>query len=44
MFEPTVGSPAALTWTQDDTALTIVLPTEKPCEHAWALKLGMPER
>jgi alpha-L-fucosidase len=39
-----LGSPAELTWTQDDTALTISLPPGKPCDHAWAFKLDMPER
>ena len=36
-----LGSDAKLSWTQDDDALIIMLPAEKPCQHAWAFKLDM---
>jgi len=34
-----LGSAAPLQWRQEADALTVRLPAEKPCEHAWVLKL-----
>jgi alpha-L-fucosidase len=34
-----LGSSAKLTWTRDDTGLTIALPDAKPCDYAYAFKI-----
>lgn len=34
-----LGSPAVLKWSCDTNGLHIRLPDQKPCEHAWALKV-----
>ena len=34
-----LGHPARLTFTQDATGLTVKLPSEKPCDFAYALKI-----
>ena len=34
-----LGSKEKLTWTQDGQGLTVVMPKEKPCEYAVALKI-----
>ena len=34
-----LGSDAQLQWAQDAEALTVELPAEKPCEHAFVLKI-----
>ncbi len=34
-----LGSHAKLTWTRDDTGLTITLPDTKPCDYAYAFKI-----
>jgi alpha-L-fucosidase len=39
-----LGSETELAWVQNEDALTITLPDEKPCQHAWAFKLDMPGR
>lgn len=36
-----LGNDASLDYTQDSTALTVSLPTEKPCMHAYALKIEL---
>ncbi|MCP4640049.1 MAG: alpha-L-fucosidase, partial [bacterium] len=34
-----LGSDAPLKWTRDKESLTIDLPPEQPCEHAWVLRI-----
>jgi alpha-L-fucosidase len=34
-----LGSPGTLAWKQDAAGMTIVLPTAKPCDYAYALKI-----
>lgn len=34
-----LGGPGKLGWTQDTNGLAIILPSQKPCEHAIALKI-----
>lgn len=34
-----LGYPGKLSWTQDAEGLTVVLPNERPCEHAYALRI-----
>jgi alpha-L-fucosidase len=34
-----LGSLAPLQWRQEPQALTVQLPEERPCEHAWVLKV-----
>jgi len=36
-----LGSPRPVTWSQDDRALCIEVPHERPCDHAWALKIEL---
>jgi alpha-L-fucosidase len=36
-----LGSPARLDWSQDEAGLHVLLPADKPCEHAFALKLRL---
>jgi alpha-L-fucosidase len=36
-----LGSSGPLTWSQDDRALRISAPQERPCDHAWALKIRL---
>ncbi len=38
-FVSLLGSGESLTWKQTDESLTVTLPTEKPCQHAFVLKL-----
>jgi alpha-L-fucosidase len=35
-----LGSTRPLQWTQEADALTVQLPADRPCEHAWVLKIG----
>jgi len=35
-----LGSAAAITWRQDEAGLHITAPAEKPCEHAYTLKIS----
>ena len=35
-----LGNPKKLAWTQDDKGLTIQLPSEKPCDHAYAFRIS----
>jgi alpha-L-fucosidase len=34
-----LGTPGELTWHQDERGLHVQLPAEKPCEHAYTLKI-----
>jgi alpha-L-fucosidase len=34
-----LGYPGKLQWTHDETGLKVQLPAEKPCDHAYALKI-----
>jgi alpha-L-fucosidase len=34
-----LGFAGKLQWTQDEKGLTVQLPPEKPCDHAYALKI-----
>jgi alpha-L-fucosidase len=34
-----LGSDQPLSWTRDEEGLKVKLPAEKPCEHAYTLKL-----
>ncbi|PLS79117.1 MAG: alpha-L-fucosidase [Chloroflexi bacterium] len=36
-----LGSPEPLTWTQHQHGLTIQLPQQRPCDHAYAFKLAL---
>jgi alpha-L-fucosidase len=35
-----LGHPGRLDWKHDSNGLTVQLPFEKPCEHAYALKIN----
>jgi alpha-L-fucosidase len=35
-----LGHPGSLKWTQDNNGLTIQLPAQKPCKHAFAFKIA----
>ena len=35
-----LGFPGKLKWTQDTDGLKVELPTEKPCDYAYALKIA----
>jgi alpha-L-fucosidase len=36
-----LGSKAVLRWKQTPDGLEVELPAEKPCKHAYALKVGI---
>jgi alpha-L-fucosidase len=36
-----LGSPARINWSQDEEGLHVMLPADKPCQHAFALKLRL---
>jgi alpha-L-fucosidase len=36
-----LGSPQVLSWSQDPNGLTVHLPAEKPCQHAFTLKIDL---
>jgi len=36
-----VGSPEPITWSQDQSGLTVAPPREKPCDHAYVLKVDL---
>ncbi len=36
-----VGSDATLTWVQDEEGLHVTLPGERPCDHAYSLKIEL---
>ena len=35
-----LGSKAKLKWSRDNSGLTIELPEQKPCDHAFAFKIS----
>ncbi|MEF8788436.1 MAG: alpha-L-fucosidase, partial [Planctomycetota bacterium] len=36
-----IGSDTKLTWSREDDALHVNMPDERPCKHAWALKVEL---
>jgi alpha-L-fucosidase len=36
-----LGSPQVLSWSQDENGLTVQLPNEKPCQHAYTVKIAL---
>jgi len=36
-----LGAAGELAWSQDETGLTVTMPPEPPCEHAYALKIEL---
>jgi alpha-L-fucosidase len=36
-----LGMPDDLTWHQDEQGLHIQMPAQKPCDHAYGLKIGL---
>jgi len=34
-----LGCDEQLTWSQDENGLTIQMPSEKPCEHAYSFRI-----